>query len=423
MRISCSVSIIKRLIVFKVSGAYCNRYKHVDSIIMRMANYIGVNNLHKIKSTYIINKIPLLQLLISLFIMKSKVIYDDTSFLPNVLFEKSKSKYLHYSIADWLLRHRDYSDKTESHFIFAQHKNKEININLRYSDFISQKYGYKSDKLKRIVARLTSVIPFSNLSKSQKLRLVVILYQQNRCIIASNIVKELGKNFVITHTTSPYIFNKIMKNGVYKDPYIYRGSKQYQEILMARVNFTKMITRSADSFCIVGNAPTELNTGNGKFIDSKKLVIRINNYSIDYPEDYGTKQDIWIRVANNEVDDERLKHNNMVIFSANNFAIKRRDANKYLLAPYLMEKNYTIIPNNIYQKLIKELDGLPSTGLAISYWIYSIIGKIPKDFLFGFSHFHQDKSFNTHYFQDDVTSGTHLHEWNKEKFIFDKITR
>ncbi|WP_352072560.1 hypothetical protein [Escherichia coli] len=50
-------------------------------------------------------------------------------------------------------------------------------------------------------------------------------------------------------------------------------------------------------------------------IDSKKTVIRINNYTLDYPDDYGTKQDIWVRVANKEVSNKNLKKNNrLVIF-------------------------------------------------------------------------------------------------------------
>lgn len=82
-------------------------------------------------------------------------------------------------------------------------------------------------------------------------------------------------------------------------------------------------------------------------------MIRINNYTLDYPDDYGTKQDIWVRVANKEVSNKNLKNNRLVIFAANNFTIKRRDANKYFLAPQLLEMEYTVIPNHVYKSLIK----------------------------------------------------------------------
>ncbi|MCR4242239.1 glycosyltransferase family 29 protein, partial [Escherichia coli] len=221
-------------------------------------------------------------------------------------------------------------------------------------------------------SRLCSDVSLRNLNKSQKLRLAIMLYQNDKDAKANEIIKQIGKKFLLKYTSSPYVFNKIKKNKIFNDPYIQRGSEQYSHILKSRNEFIKSIRNSAGSFCIVGNAPTEINTGHGALIDSKKTVIRINNYTLDYPDDYGTKQDIWVRVANKEVSNNNLKNNRLVIFAANNFTIKRRDANKYFLAPQLMEMEYTVIPNHVYKSLIKKLDGLPSTGLAVAYWVYSI---------------------------------------------------
>ncbi|WP_409260188.1 hypothetical protein, partial [Pseudomonas sp. KCJK8806] len=159
------------------------------------------------------------------------------------------------------------------------------------------------------------------------------------------------------------------------------------------------------------------------FIDAKKLVIRINNYSLDYPEDYGSKEDVWVRVANNEVEHLRARRNKLTILAGNNFATKRKDAANYLLPLMLMRTEYTIIPSHVFQELIGKLEGLPSTGLALAYWIYKTIGPIPKEFLFGFSHLHEDANFKAHYFVDDEKAGVHLHQWDKEKRIFNQITR
>src|SRR5690606_30250496 len=158
-------------------------------------------------------------------------------------------------------------------------------------------------------------------------------------------------------------------------------------------------------------------------IDSKKLVIRINNYSLDHPEDYGTKQNIWVRVANSEILGSHARQNDLIVFAANNFATKRKDAATYFLPLALMNKEYTVIPSHIFQELIDKLGGLPSTGLATAYWIYKIIGPIPKQFLFGFSHLHEEADFKAHYFVDKDKAGTHLHQWDNEIRIFNQITR
>lgn len=414
---------IKKTLIKKTQDVYFSRYSIYDKLIMRLLIFIGEDNVVKLQGSWFIRKVHFLHFINSLLFIKIKKTHDNVGIVPFHLFNKAKSRYIHYSIADWLLRHRNYSDITEKHFISAHYRNKEITINLRYSDFISQKYGYKSERPKRIISRLCSDVSLRNLNKSQKLRLAIMLYQKDKDAKANEIIKQIGKKFLLKYTSSPYIFNKIKKNKIFNDPYIKRGSEQYSHILKSRNEFIKSIRNSAGSFCIVGNAPTEINTGHGALIDSKKTVIRINNYTLDYPDDYGTKQDIWVRVANKEVSNKNLKNNRLVIFAANNFTIKRRDANKYFLAPQLMEMEYTVIPNHVYKSLIKKLDGLPSTGLAVAYWVYSIVGKIPKECLFGFTHFHNNKDFHTHYFVDENEVGTHLHEWDKERIIFEQITK
>ncbi|HGF3809144.1 TPA: hypothetical protein ACF4OT_002366 [Escherichia coli] len=414
---------IKKTLIKKTQDIYFSRYSIYDKLIMRLLIFIGEDNVVKLQDSRFIRKVHFLHFINSLLFIKIKKTNDNVGMVPFHLFNKVKSRYIHYSIADWLLRHRNYSNITEKHFISAHYRNKEITINLRYSYFISQKYGYKSERLKRIISRLCSDVSLRNLNKGQKLRLAIMLYQKNKDAKANEIIKQIGKRFLLKYTSSPYVFNKIKKNKIFNDPYIQRGSEQYSHILKSRNEFIKLIRNSAGSFCIVGNAPTEINTGHGALIDSKKIVIRINNYTLDYPDDYGTKQDIWVRVANKEVSNKNLKNNRLVIFAANNFTIKRRDANKYFLAPQLLEMEYTVIPNHVYKSLIKKLDGLPSTGLAVAYWVYSIVGKIPKECLFGFTHFHNNKDFHTHYFVDGNEVGTHLHEWDKERMIFEQITK
>lgn len=400
-----------------------NRYKSYDTIILFILNQLGDENVIKMLNWKITKKSNLLHLFVILLFMKIKKIHDNTKILRHHEFKNSKSRYLHYCIGDWLLKHRDYSDVTEHHFIKAHTKNKEININFRYSDFISQRYGFRSKKMKLIAARLMSENIFINLNKGQKLRLSIIQYQLKRDSAANRIIKSINKSFFSNYMTSPYICSKMISQKIRTDPHTSRGSQHYHAMLKYRKTFIKNILDSHGDFCLVGNAPTELNTSNGKIIDSKKIVIRINNYSLEYPEDYGIKEDIWVRVANNEVNDLNTKKNRMIIYAGNNFSIKRRNASKFFLKPYLLEKEYTVIPSHIYITLINKLGALPSTGLVIAYWIYTLTGKIPRENLFGFSHFSHIRNYKEHYFEDKNERGIHLHEWDKEMIIFADITK
>ncbi|HEN6897782.1 TPA: hypothetical protein U7L08_002937, partial [Escherichia coli] len=200
---------IKKTLIKKTQDIYFSRYSIYDKLIMRLLIFIGEDNVVKLQDSRFIRKVHFLHFINSLLFIKIKKTNDNVGMVPFHLFNKVKSRYIHYSIADWLLRHRNYSNITEKHFISAHYRNKEITINLRYSDFISQKYGYKSERLKRIISRLCSDVSLRNLNKGQKLRLAIMLYQKNKDAKANEIIKQIGKRFLLKYTSSPYVFNKI----------------------------------------------------------------------------------------------------------------------------------------------------------------------------------------------------------------------
>jgi len=407
----------------RLKNAELNRYRTLDYIAHGMLGVFGQKKINMIFYSAMAGYIPVLKLIAGWMLLRMRSANQDVSEELYSYFKDSNLKYVNYCLADWLLKHRDYSARTEYHFERAQERNREININFRYTDFVTQKYGYKSDKLKRIIKRLMSIEVKRNLTKSQKLRLAIILYHCSQAKAANEIVKGIGKNFLLNNTTSPYVFKRVYKYNIFSSPYFERGAKIYDEILRGRQEFQRRLVSSRESFCLVGNAPTEIGTGNGSNIDAKDLVIRINDYSLNHVDDYGCKQDVWIRVANKEITQDHLSGSSLVVFAANNFAVKRKDAARYLLPPHLMGKEYTVIPSHIYRELIARLDGLPSTGLVIAYWIYTIIGKISRDSLFGFSHLVESSDFKAHYYADQIEIGTHLHEWEKERLIFNQITK
>lgn len=400
-----------------------NRYKHYDTAFQAVLGYVGPKRVLKIHVGSLGRFIPGLKWLTGIALLRNKAISENTTADLASYFSTSNLRYVHYSLADWLLKHRAYDSATEKYFEKANFKCREINVNFRYTDFITQKYGFRSDKIEKSIKRMLMPDVFRCLTKNQKLRLAAMLYQRKRDGVATQLIRNVGKGYILKNTTSPYIFNKIISNSIWKDEYFSRGSTCFKGIVRGRENFESMLIKHRYSFCLVGNAPTELGSGNGKLIDAKKLVIRINNYSLDFPEDYGSKEDVWVRVANNEVEHLRARRNKLTILAGNNFATKRKDAANYLLPLMLMRTEYTIIPSHVFQELIGKLEGLPSTGLALAYWIYKTIGPIPKEFLFGFSHLHEDANFKAHYFVDDEKAGVHLHQWDKEKRIFNQITR
>lgn len=400
-----------------------NRYKHLDEILHLILRTVGMANVSRFYESKASNYLPFLKWSAGLLMLRCKTISDSDNFGLVQYFQKSNLRYLHYSLADWLLRHRIYSPTTEQLFEKANLKCREINVNFRYTDFITQKYGFRSPRIEKSIKRMLMPDVYCHLTKNQKLRLAAMLYQRKKDTLANKLVKNVGRAYILKNTTSPYIFNKIVTHDIYKDDYFHRGSSTFKTIVRTREKFERMLLDARDSFCLIGNAPTELNLGKGKLIDSKRLVIRINNYSLDFPDDYGTKQDIWVRVANNEIATTHAKSNQLTIIAGNNFATKRKDAANYLLPLMLMSKDYTIIPSHIFQELIGKLNGLPSTGLAVAYWIYKTIGPIPKEFLFGFSHLQESSNFKAHYFVDKEKAGVHLHEWDKEIRIFNQITQ
>jgi len=190
-----------------------------------------------------------------------------------------------------------------------------------------------------------------------------------------------------------------------------------------RVTFEEMLRVNKESFCVVGNGPSELGRGAGKEIDANNLVIRINDYHVDHPEDYGAKQGVWVRVANKEITQDHLHSNEIVIFAANNFLMKRRDFFTYAARSHHLGKAFTVVPSEIYQELIDVLEGLPSTGLAIIYWIYKVLGPIPRESLYGFSHLKEIADFKAHYYPDKCEIGVHIHEWDKEVQLLAQIIR
>ncbi|MCD9504152.1 hypothetical protein GLP37_18425 [Photobacterium phosphoreum] len=181
---------------------------------------------------------------------------------------------------------------------------------------------------------------------------------------------------------------------------------------------------NAKSFAIVGNGPSELESCNGDLIDSKDFVLRFNAYNTDYPLsiDYGSKTDAWMR-AGNYIDLPRRSLNKLsftIISGYNNIYRSTMGFDDYYDS-FISNHPVTIIPNYIYEELIFKLNAMPSAGLAVLYYIYKNIGKIPKDSVFGFSYGNQPKNSSHHYFYNSKSKNHYNHDWNAEAIILAEI--
>lgn len=182
-----------------------------------------------------------------------------------------------------------------------------------------------------------------------------------------------------------------------------------------------------NSFCLVGNSPIEIGKFLGKNIDSYETVIRFNDYSLNFAEDYGNKTDIWVRATNDQVIEtlkDKLSYSHKIVFfrSDNLKNIKSREV--------LLNNNskFLILPIHYEKKLSKELGAIPSLGLLMMYILKHNNFKITKNNAFGFSFFdNQDiKNFGNHHYYNIKTStiskGELLarHNWSAEKKYFIK---
>lgn len=161
---------------------------------------------------------------------------------------------------------------------------------------------------------------------------------------------------------------------------------------------------SNNKFCVVGNSPKEVGTGNGALIDSYDIVIRFKNYdtSEEFAEDYGTKTDVWSTPFNLTQfyrDPNQYKASLCCLpLNIPRWRLRFHSGNiDYpLLARY--EDVIQYVPLKIFEEVwFQYKDGQPSSGIITLYWMSKILGRpLNQDDMFGFSMFDPDEPH--HYF-------------------------
>lgn len=336
-------------------------------------------------------------------------------------FDADSSRYALYKAGDRLLQSREYTAIAEDFLRLAARDNAEINANFRYADYLTQAYGYAHRDLPKIVMNFRRHGAALHLTTAQRLRSAVIEFQLHEPELAQKHLESVAAGVLAAGNIPLYLQKMLVEKGCLSSPYVQRGARHYYTITEGREAFETALDAHKSNFCIVGNGPTEIGTGNGAIIDRRNFVIRINNYSLVNPVDYGSKQSAWARVPNSEADAPHLRNNEFLIVASNRYEYKRRDTSKLLLPADLSGVRFTTIPGSVYSDLIRELECLPSTGTAMIYWAYMVSGKIARSDLFGFSHFEEKADFISHYYKDTFQRKTHIHRWERESNFLRKI--
>lgn len=146
------------------------------------------------------------------------------------------------------------------------------------------------------------------------------------------------------------------------------------------------------SIAIVGNGPNELGSGNGPVIDSHDIVIRINNFRLIRPYDYGERVTHWATSFASDITKPFYPVEG--IFWTLPF-LSLFGANIRLAMEYMETGQLHQIPQSTYNKM-----PLFSTGLTLLHWIAEERGSLDGIDLYGFSFFNPEKQH--HYYEEDT---------------------
>ncbi|EFJ2428557.1 beta-3-deoxy-D-manno-oct-2-ulosonic acid transferase [Escherichia coli] len=336
-------------------------------------------------------------------------------------------------------------------------KNYRVLMELFYS---LQERGDKSDKLKKILINAIELSPPNvykarielikyiwgmygvgpellahcgilnnqNITPVNRMLLAAIYCEAGRYLLAERqylIAKESDKD-ILLKVQYFYLLEHLYSKGYIDNKLGLIISKISQKLKDGQSYFEYLIRKYYDSFAIVGNAPSEIGLNNGDAIDEKKLIIRFNAYSADYPEsrDYGVKTDIWVKTGA-YLDVPRRDFNSFKLVIISGYNPSHRNAMGVDLFLDVLDTKAQIccVPKRIYEELFLELGATPSAGLAIIYWIYKIIGPVNKKHVFGFSFGQQQKHNSEHYFVNKHKVEYSSHLWKSEAVLLNKYIK
>ena len=228
-----------------------------------------------------------------------------------------------------------------------------------------------------------------------------------------------------------YLRNKYFNNSHY-----YFGLENFQELNETsyyydmfsiidniKINiseFEKFIKNK--SIAIVGNSSTIMNENKGNEIDSHDIVVRFNNYPVDYSlqTHTGSKTDIWaLSPALESIFYKKNVNNAKYIFVP---LTHTTTTTNLQLINNLNESGLKVVRYSA-QKYLKLFNmQIMSLGLIMILFFLERKSLVSKINLYGFSLGEQEQGIK-HYFKGDSSSGKILnfHKWKKEEKILNSV--
>lgn len=349
--------------------------------------------------------------------VRNKIFRSQTTLaiqLDRILKSEPRVKcFQKFLLLNKLIKNRHYTPQTQLLAQTLLSNSNELTAELRAFDFLSQYLGLQNTYIEHFFQKVLDPNRFAALSKRQKARLLPVLAANHRTCEFESIVADIGIDFITQNALVLSIAKPVSAQTHTVSQKLSMTITLYENIQQSKNELRQLLGNPKTSVCVVANGPAEIGSGNGEKIDSYDIVVRINNYSLASPEDYGSKQNIWVKVPNDEVNTNHYDANEYCILASNNYEHKRPTACDELQTAYLSNVRVSLIPNQVFRDLMAQLGGLPSTGLAMVYWL-STMRKVRRQDLFGFSHFKQTDDFKSHYFQDKKTPRHHQHQWPSE---------
>ncbi len=194
----------------------------------------------------------------------------------------------------------------------------------------------------------------------------------------------------------------------------------YNTLLKTQGDFRKLVLQHKDSLCVVGNSPCEMGKGKGDFIDSHDLVIRFNNFSVNYPfsKDYGTKTNVWAKTTRFlEIERRNVKDFDLVLISGSN--TYHRSNIGYTFYQECVDQGIPvdIFPSSVAFDVTQKLEALPSAGIVLIAYLHSILGPLDPKSILGFSFTDQLTGEANHYSTGKKQLG-YRHNWESEKELY-----
>lgn len=156
------------------------------------------------------------------------------------------------------------------------------------------------------------------------------------------------------------------------------------------------------TIAVVGNGPGNLGTGKGSEVDGHDVVIRFNNYPAGYEADYGSRTDVWVRGAHQDVRDRAAIEDFALVLWEMDFArnlLEHPSHAEILFRDALFAPEKLAYIDTETKASLREASGLtlPTSGAQVLWMLHQARGTLDGVDVYGFSSIDDSGDYG-HYF-------------------------